>query len=67
MGATAAGWEQKALASVMAKFPNFQRAQEDSALLLSFPGSTSGDFQLFPSPAAQTRAGGGELLSHTAP
>lgn len=40
MEATTAGWEQKALASVIAKFPSFQRYQ-DSALLLHFCSSTS--------------------------
>lgn len=42
MEVTTAGWEQKEnCVSVMTQFPSFQRAQEDSALLLPFPGSTS--------------------------
>lgn len=38
MEATTTGWEQMALATVIAKFPRFQRAQEDCVL---FPGSTN--------------------------
>ena len=41
MEATVAGWQQKALAFVMANIPSSHTALEHSALLLPFPGSTS--------------------------
>lgn len=41
MEATISGWQQKALALVMANIPSSQTAPEDSAVLLPFLGSPS--------------------------